>query len=298
MSKAAFVALVGPPNVGKSTLINAYLGVHLSAVSHRPQTTAQNVLGILTASEGQLVIFDTPGLVKRKGAVYEFMRTQIDSALKDADIVLVMVEAGYMPDDEFEIFLRSLKKIVVLAVNKVDLIKDKLELLPVIDRYRELGISEIHPISALSGDGLAELLKTLFLLSLEGEPFYPDEEITTYPMRFFAAEALRETLFELYGEEIPYSVFVEIEDYIEQEGRKDVIKAVLFVERDSQRPIILGKRGEAIKRLGTNARKKIEALSGRPVFLELRVKVAKNWRTDDAFVRRAMKPPEQHLPGT
>lgn len=296
MNKSAYVAIVGPPNVGKSTLLNSYLGMKLSAVSPKPQTTAQNILGILSTPEGQLVFLDTPGLVQRSGAIYEFMRTQIDSALENADIILVMVEAGYEPGEEFSIFVRSIKKMVALAINKVDTVKDKLELLPLIDRYRQLGLSDIHPISALKGEGLPELLKTLFALSPEGEPYFPQEIPTTYPMRFFAAEAVRESLFELYGEEIPYAVFVEIEEYREQEGRKDFIRAVLYVERESQRPIILGKGGEAIKRLGTKARQKIEALSSRPVYLELHIKVAKEWRKDEGFVRRATKPPEAYLP--
>jgi len=295
-SKSAFVAIVGPPNVGKSTLLNSYLGMHLSAVSRRPQTTSRNVLGILTAPEGQLVFLDTPGLIKRKGAVYEFMQREIFSALSDADLVLLMVEPRYEPDDELASFIRSIDKPVVLTVNKVDLVKDKLNLLPLIDRYRNLGLDEVYPISALAGDGLGELLAGLFKAAPQGEPYYPEEEVTTYPMRFFAAEAIRESLFELYGEEIPYSVFVEIEEYKEHDGRKDLIRATLYVERDSQRPIILGRGGEAIKRLGTRARKKIEALSGRAVYLELHVKVAKNWRKDPSFVRRATKPPQSYLP--
>jgi GTP-binding protein Era len=296
LPRRAFVAIVGPPNVGKSTLLNSYLGMHLAAVSRRAQTTAQNVLGILTAPEGQLVFLDTPGLVERKGAVYEFMRQEISSALADADLVLLMVEPGYEPDENLALFIRSVKKFLVLAINKVDLAQDKSLLLPLMERYKELGLLEIHPISAIKGEGLAELLRALFALAPEGEPYYPEEEVTVFPMRFFAAEAIRESLFELYGEEIPYSVFVEIEDYSEREGRKDFIRAVLYVERETQRPIILGRGGQAIKRLGTRARKKIELLSGRPVYLELQVKVARNWRSDPSFVRRAMKPPQAYLP--
>lgn len=294
--KSAFVAIVGPPNVGKSTLMNAYLGMHLSAVSRRPQTTSRNVLGILTAPQGQLVFLDTPGLLQRKGAVYEFMQSQISSALGDADLVLLMIEPRYAPDDELASFIKSIDKPVLLAINKIDLIKDKLALLPLIDRCRDLDLDDVYPISALTGDGLSELLKGLLELAPRGEPYYPEEETTTYPMRFFAAEAIRESLFELYGEEIPYSVFVEIDEYKEQEGRKDVIRALLYVERESQKPIILGRGGSSIKRLGTRARRKIEALSARSVFLELRVKVARNWRKDPSFVRRATKPPEAFLP--
>jgi len=296
LTKSGFVAIVGPPNVGKSTLLNAYLGTHLSAVSRRPQTTSRNVLGILTAPQGQFVFLDTPGLIQRKGAVYEFMRGQIKSALGDADLVLLMVEPRYKPDDELASFIKSIDKPVLLVINKIDLIKDKLTLLPLIDRYLSLGLDEVYPISALKGEGLSELLKGLFKAAPRGEPYYPEAEITIYPMRFFAAEAIRESLFELYGEEIPYSVFVEITEYKEQEGRKDLIQAILYVERESQKPIILGRGGEAIKRMGTRARKKIEALSGRSVFLELRVKLAKNWRRDPSFVRRATKPPQEYLP--
>lgn len=296
LAKSAFVAIVGPANVGKSTLMNYYLGMKLSAVTRKAQTTARNVLGILTTSQGQLVFLDTPGLVQRKGAVYEYMRNQISSALQDADEVLVMVETRYQPTEELISFLKSISKPVVVAINKIDLLKQKLELLPLIESYRNLGLEEVYPVSALTGDGLAELLHGLFSVAPEGEPYYPEAGITTYPMRFFAAEAIRESLFELYGEEIPYSVFVDIEEYSEQEGRKDVISAVLYVERESQKPILLGRRGEAIKRLGTRARKKIEFLSGRGVFLKLHVKVAKNWRKDSSFLRRAMKPPQEYLP--
>jgi len=294
--KSGFVAIVGPPNVGKSTLLNSYLGIPLSAVSRRPQTTARNILGILTTRQGQLVFLDTPGLVERKGAVYAFMRREISTALEDSDLVLLMVEAGYEPDENLAVFIRSVKKFMVLAINKVDLLKDKAELLPLIERYRELGLSEIHPISALKADGLSALLDSLFAFAPEGEPYYPEAQPTTFPMRFFAAEAIREALFELYGEEIPYSVFVEIDEYKEQNARKDFVRATLYVERVSQRPIILGRGGEAIKRLGARARRKIEALSGRPIFLELHVKVARNWRSDEALVRRAMKPPQEYLP--
>lgn len=296
MSKSGFVAIAGPPNVGKSTLMNAYLGLKLSAVSRKAQTTNQNVLGILTAPDGQLVFLDTPGLVERKGAVYEFMRREISSALADADVVLIMIETRYRPTGEFTAFIKSIDKPLILAVNKIDMLKEKLELLPLIDQYKQLGLQEVYPISALNGDGLADLLAGLFKLAPQGMPFYPEEEVTVFPMRFFAAEAIRESLFELYGEEIPYAVFVEIDDYKEQEGRKDLIHATLYVERDSQKPIIIGRRGEAIKRLGIRARRKIETLSGREVFLELRVKVARNWRSNEGFVRRAMKPPQKYLP--
>ncbi|MBN2380406.1 GTPase Era [candidate division WOR-3 bacterium] len=295
MPKSAFVAIVGPPNVGKSTLLNSYLGMKLSAVSRRAQTTSQNILGILTTKEGQLVFLDTPGLVERKGAVYEFMRTEITTALEDADLVLLMVEPGYEPGENLALFIRSVKKSLILAINKVDNVGDKNLLLPLIERYKDLGLSDIHLISALTGDGLAALLANLFELAPEGEAYYPEDQPTTFPMRFFAAEAIREAVFELYGEEIPHSVFVEIEEYREQNRKKDLVRAVLYVERESQKPIVLGRGGEAIKRLGTRARKKIELLSGRPIFLQLHVKVAKNWRKDEAFVRRAMRPPEKYL---
>ncbi len=296
MSKSAFVAIVGPPNVGKSTLMNHYLGLQISAVSRKAQTTNQNVLGILTAPEGQLVFLDTPGLVERKGAVYSFMRKEIASALKDADLVLIMTEARFLPDEKFTLFLKSIEKPIVLAINKIDMLKNKLQMLPLIQTYNNLGLKNVYPISALKGKGLAELLKGLLEQAPKGKPYYPEDTVTVFPMRFFAAELIRESLFELYGEEIPYAVFVEIEEYKEEKGRKDLIRATLYVERDSQKPILIGRRGEAIKRLGTKARKKIENLSGHDIFLVLHVKVAKNWRSDENFIRRAMKPPSSYLP--
>ena len=284
--KSGYVGIVGKPNVGKSTLINNFLRFKLSSVTHKPQTTRHKILGVLTGDNYQIVFFDTPGIMGK--ARYELHKVMIKRALEvldESDIVLFMVEPA-PPGPEDQMILGEIKKRdkkSILAINKVDRI-NKLELLPLIEEYSKLfDFLEIVPISALKLVNTDELLEAIIKHLPEGEPFFPSDMITDKPERFFVAEIIREKIFELYGEEIPYTSAVLIEEFREKDeehGGKDYIRAVILVERDSEKKILIGKGGEAIKRVGVRARREIEAFLGRPVYLELWVKTRPRWRRD------------------
>jgi len=284
--KSGYVGIVGKPNVGKSTLINNFLRFKLSSVTHKPQTTRHKILGVLTGDDYQIVFFDTPGIMGK--ARYELHKVMIKRALEvldESDIVLFMVEPS-APGPEDLMILDEIKKRdkrSILTINKVDRV-NKLELLPLIEEYSKLyDFLEIVPISALKLINTDELLEAIIKHLPEGEPFYPPDMITDKPERFFVAEIIREKILELYGEEIPYTSAVLIEEFREKDeehGGKDYIRAVILVERDSEKKILIGRGGEAIKRVGVRARREIEAFLGRPVYLELWVKTRPRWRRD------------------
>jgi len=283
--RSGYVAIVGLPNVGKSTLLNRLLGTHLAAVAPRPQTTRHRILGILNGPGHQAVFLDTPGLLDPKYALQQQMKREIDLALKDADLVMLVLDASRAEEDTAS-FVRLLAGRRVLAVlNKVDLVKEKKDLLPVVERLARGGLADVFMVSALKGGGVSELKAAIATRLPEGQPFYPPDAIADRPERFFAAEFVREAVFNLYGAEIPYSTAVVIEEFKERPGRKDYILATVYVERDSQKAIVIGRAGNALKRVGSQARREIEAFLGRPVFLELRVKVADAWRKDERFIR-------------
>jgi GTP-binding protein Era len=213
------------------------------------------------------------------------MKREIDLALKDADLVLLMLDAS-RPDPESGQFAAMLSGRKVLAVlNKVDLVRDKGTLLAVVDRLGKGGAAEVFMVSALKGGGVDDLKAAVAAHLPEGQPFYPPDAVADRPERFFAAEFVREAVFNLYGEEIPYSTAVVVEDFKERPGRKDYILVTIYVERDSQKAILIGRGGKALKRVGSRARREIEAFLGRPVFLETRVKVAEAWRSDLRFIK-------------
>jgi GTP-binding protein Era len=286
--KAGYTAIIGLPNAGKSTLMNALLDIKLSIISSKPQTTRRRVLGILDDDKYQIVFLDTPGLLKPKYLLQGRMMGQVDQSLKDADSLILIIDAT-QKEHPATIDIKQLnptKKPVLLALNKVDLI-DKPDILPMIELYHEwypfLGII---PISAKEKDGLDtleyELVKTLPL----GVPFYPPGSITDHPERFFVAEIVREKIFEKFFDEIPYSTEVTVEQFREQPGKRDYILAHIYVERSSQKGILIGKKGEALKRIGQSARLEIEELLDRPVYLDLKVKVSEKWRKDDLKLKR------------
>ncbi len=286
------VAIIGRPNVGKSTLMNTLLEYKLSAVSPKPQTTRHNILGVLSGEHYQVIFLDTPGIPLKPGD--ELNRRLLGRAfdsLQEADLVLMMAEPKPPADIERTIIsrIKRARKPSVLALNKVDLV-EKTALLPVIDEYSKIGpFLEIVPVSALKRDGLNVLLEALVRHLPEGEPVFPPDEFTDRTERFLAAEAIREQIFKLYAEEIPYSVAVEIDDFKEQSpehGGKDYIAATLYVEKDSQKAIVIGKGGEMMKRLGMRVRQQLESTLGRPLYLELWVKVYPHWRKDRAFLNR------------
>lgn len=281
------MAVIGKPNVGKTTLINRLVGTKLGAVSPRPQTTRQRVLGILTGQGFQVGFLDTPGILERKiNLLHRAMDRESWSTVDQADVVLMMAEPGRPDGRDLLIIerLKKLKKPVLLAINKIDTVA-KDSLLPLIDEYsRLMDFKEIIPLSAEKGDGLDLLLRELLGYLPEGEPLYPDEQVSDRDMRFFAGEIIREEIFLRLREELPYSSAVEIEDF--KEGDDMVrISAIVYVERESQKPIVLGRGGRTIKEIGTLAREELEYLLGRKVFLELRVKVRPGWRKDRDFLR-------------
>jgi GTPase len=286
--KSGYVAIVGLPNVGKSTLLNTLLNDKVSAVSPKPQTTRQRITGIANGPDFQMLFLDTPGLLEPRYPLQKVMEKEIESALADADVILLVVEPVLPGPESGRLVTGSRQQAVVIAINKIDAVP-KPELLPVIQYYAGKGYPAIVPISALKGDGISQLRDELKARLPEGEPYYPDDQLTTQSEKFFVGEMIRETIFALYGEEIPYSTIVEIAEFKEQEGRKDVIRANIYIERQSQKAILIGRGGEALKRLGSRAREKIERFLDRPVFLELWVKVKEGWRKDETFIREKFR---------
>jgi len=286
--KAGYVALIGRPNVGKSTLMNALLGQKLSIVTAKPQTTRHRVLGILSDKDYQMIFLDTPGLLIPRYKLQETMVRAARSAIEEADVLLYMIE----PEDKISPANRSIlsdliqtKKPLILSINKIDL-TEKDNLLPIIEDYsKSFSLTSIIPISALKSDGLDKLKQLLIDNLPVGFPFYPPDTITDQPERFFVAEIIREKIFQKYGEEIPYSTTVTAEEFKERDQGKDYIRAVIYVERNSQKGIIIGKQGAALKRMGQVAREETEMFLGRPVYLELFVKVKEKWRQKEAILR-------------
>lgn len=283
--KSGYAAIIGEPNVGKSTLLNRLLGVKLSIVSARPQTTRHRILGILTEPEGQCVFIDTPGLINPAYALQEAMADQIHSALEDADVLIWMTGLWANPGRLPAELVQSVRERPAVAViNKIDLFP-KNRLLPFLEQMRDLPFQEIIPISALNGEGVDRLKQAIFKYLPEAEALYPAEDLSDRPERFFVAEMIRERIFQMFHKEIPYSTCVVIEEFREREKGKYFIRAVIYVERVSQRAIIIGKSGQSLKRLGAAVRPEIESFIDHPVFLELWVKVREKWRQDKKFLK-------------
>ncbi|MDZ7373198.1 MAG: GTPase Era [candidate division KSB1 bacterium] len=287
--RVGYVAILGRPNVGKSTLMNALLGQKLSIVSPKPQTTRHRILGILSGRDYQIVFFDTPGLLDPRYKLQEMMLKSAERAAQDADELLFLIEAlpeSHELDFQWIERLNVQQKPAVLAINKIDLVAKDL-LLPLIDEcQKRYNFQEIVPISALKQDGIDILRDVLVRYLPTGPPLYPQDMLTDHPERFFVAEIIREKIFRRYGEEIPYSTTVVIDEFKERPGAKDYIRASIYVEKPSQRKILIGKRGEALKRIGQEAREEIEAFLGRPVFLELWVGVMEKWRQREPILRQ------------
>ncbi len=286
--KAGYVAIIGLPNAGKSTLLNTLLNVKLSIISDKPQTTRRKIPGILNRENFQAVFLDTPGILRPKYKLHARMMEQVYSALDDADVLILIVDSAGR-HHPIEIDLKSLnptRKPVILLLNKVDLMP-KNDLLPLIDVYKDFyAFEEIIPISALSGDGVDKVEKAIEARLPFHPPFYPPDILSDQPERFFVAEIIREKIFEKFYQEIPYSTEVVVEEFRERPSQKDYIYAIIYVERNSQKGILIGKKGEALKKIGAAARQEIEAFLGRPVFLELRVKVNEKWRYDERKLKR------------
>lgn len=285
--RSGLVALIGRPNVGKSTLLNRLIGQKIAAVSDKPQTTRWRIRGILTEQRGQIILVDTPGIHKPVHHMNVRMMRAVTRALEDVDMVLLLVDAGepFGSGDRFVLDLvKRAAKPAFLLLNKIDRLADKRTLLPLIDLYRqEYDFAEVIPISALTGENLSLLVEKIFDHLPEGPLYYPDGEITDQPERVIAAEIVREKLLLVTRDEIPYVTAVVTEQF-QDEGSLLRIHCVIFVERESQKPIIIGKGGERLKKIGTLAREEIEFLFGKKVFLQLYVKVRERWRENEALL--------------
>ncbi|MCC6615058.1 MAG: GTPase Era [Anaerolineae bacterium] len=288
--RSGMVAVVGRPNVGKSTLINHILGQKIAAVSPKPQTTRKRQLGIYTAQDVQILFVDTPGLHLPRHKLGEFMVQHAEVALREADVILLLHDVSQPPDRGDGHIVETLTRLrgdtpVLLALNKADLLDaDKR------DRYVAAHIETVKPtqtflISALTGEGVDTLLQELTARLPLGPRYYPAEQLTEVNMRFIAAETIREKVMQHTEEEIPHATAVEIDSYREMPDQT-VISGILYVERDSQKGILIGKGGAMIKRIGTEARQDLEAMTETSVHLELRVKVLKNWRKDARLMQR------------
>jgi GTP-binding protein Era len=284
-----YVAVAGRPNVGKSTLVNRILNFPLSIVSSRPQTTRHKVLGILNEENWQVIFLDSPGLVEPRYVLQSLMVKAAWSAIEEADLVLLMAEARRPELDREKAILERLKKLgkkVILAINKIDLVA-RHDLLPVIKVYGDaFPFEEIIPISALKEDGLEELKRAVVSNLPEQPPYYPPDELTDRPQKFFVGEIIRQKIFEQFGEEIPYSVAVLVDEYRERDSDKDYIRAIVICERDSQKAMLIGKRATALKRLGSAARAEIESFVGKGIYLDLKVEVRKKWRKHEGTIKR------------
>ena len=288
MTRCGYVAIVGRPNVGKSTLLNHILGQKLAITSRKPQTTRHNMLGIKTEGEVQAVYVDTPGLHKHNDkALNRYMNRSASTALKDVDVVVFVVDRMRWTDED-QLVLEKVQHVkcpILLAVNKADRLEDKSELLPHLNWLAEqLPQAEIVPISALQGQNLDTLEKLVGERLPESEHFYPEDQITDRSSRFLAAELIREKIMRQLGAELPYQITVEIEEF-KQEGRILHIHGLILVERDGQKKIIIGDNGESIKRIGAHARKDMETMFDSKVMLNLWVKVKGGWSDDERALR-------------
>jgi GTP-binding protein Era len=288
--KAGYIAIVGEPNVGKSTLMNALLGQKISIITSKPQTTRQRILGILNRENAQIIFFDTPGLLKPKYLLHKEMVKQAEIALADSDIIILMIHSIRkieLPSEVSKrIFSICKNKPVFLVINKMDIINN-VELILAIETFTKLDLfKNIIPISALKHENLDTLIQSIMQYLPEHEPFYPPDIISEHPERFFVAEFIREQLFNKYYEEIPYSTAVEIREYKERKKGKILISADIIVERDSQKGIIIGKKGKALKEVGISARSTIEEFLQSGVFLKLQVKVREKWRENETMLKK------------
>ncbi|MEQ6375873.1 GTPase Era [Bacillaceae bacterium S4-13-56] len=280
--RSGFIAIVGRPNVGKSTFMNRVVGQKIAIMSDKPQTTRNKIQGVLTEQDAQFVFMDTPGIHKPKHKLGDFMVKVAENSLNEVDVILFMVNVkeGYGRGDEYIIEkLKNVSSPVVLVLNKIDQIHPD-ELLPLIDRYqKELNFADIVPISALEGNNVENLLGVVKSYLPEGPKYYPDDQVTDHPERFIIAELIREKVLHLTREEIPHSIAVVIDQISSRpDGRTIDVQATIIVERSSQKGIVIGKQGKMLKEIGTRARQDIEQLLGNHVFLELWVKVQKDWR--------------------
>ncbi|MFT9848660.1 GTPase Era [Aneurinibacillus sp. REN35] len=284
--KSGFVAIIGRPNVGKSTLMNHIVGQKVAIMSDKPQTTRNKIRAVYTSEEGQIIFLDTPGVHKPKSKLGNYMNRMVENALREVDVILFLVDAAEKlgPGDEYIIEkLKEVKTPVYLVINKIDKVHPE-ELLPFIDRYKELyPFEEIVPVSALQGNNVQRLMEQLMSKLPEGPQYYPEDQITDHPERFVVSELIREKILHLTREEVPHSIAVVIEQMKPREENEHLIDiyATIYTERPTQKGILVGKQGSMMKEIGMRAREDIERLLGTKVYLNLWIKVKKDWRNQE-----------------
>ncbi len=279
--RAGYVNIIGMPNAGKSTLMNRLVGEPLAIATAKAQTTRHRILGMVNDEESQIIFSDTPGYLEPRYQLQKKMQAKVEEALQDADVLVLLIDASHpdLPEEFIERIKNASGKLIV-AVNKIDL-SDQQKLESLVQKIKEqLQPESIIPISAIYGANLDQLLKAIRELLPESPPYFPKDQLTDKPEKFFVAEIIREKIFELYKQEIPYSCEVKVDSF-KEDGRLIRIAAIIFVNRKSQKPILIGKNGAAMKRLGTESRRKIEEFLESKVFLELHVKVRENWRENE-----------------
>ncbi|GAB4292399.1 MAG: GTPase Era [Ignavibacteriaceae bacterium] len=291
--KSGFVAVIGLPNCGKSTFVNAALGQKLSVTNPKPQTTRKKILGILTERNFQIIFVDTPGILKPAYLLQKKMLEYVHDSVTDADLVIIILDPKEDPEGNKTFSMPEVQKCLeddskkkIILINKVDLLKQEDVKLRLSLLEKKGKFEKIIPISALLGFNISSVIDTIVELLPNGPKYYPDDIISESDERFFVSEIIREKILDQYREEIPYSVEVLIEEFKERNDARDYIRAVILVEKNTQKGIIIGNGGKAIKKLGLNARKAIEEFLGREVFLELYVKVEKNWRSNEKVLKR------------
>lgn len=284
LHRCGYVAFIGKPNVGKSTLVNAILGQKISIVTKKPQTTRTRVLGILSEESYQVILLDTPGVIDPRYRLQKVMMNDVSRSVRDADVLVFMADATLdRLDTRTMTFLGERPSILV--INKMDLVQME-SVLPLVDSYaREHAFEEIIPISALKKKNLDVLVQSIVERMPLGPPYYPKDMISEQPERFFVAEIIREKIFEQFRQEIPYSTQVNIVLFEERSDQKDLIDAEIVVERSSQKGILIGKGGKSLKQVGTAARADIEEFLERHVYLKLHVKVRSDWRDSDMYLK-------------
>lgn len=289
--KAGYVAIIGKPNAGKSTLVNTLINFNLSVVNKKAQTTRNKISGILTDKNYQIVFLDTPGILQPKYELQNFMLYEIVSSLEESDLIIILLDAANPDLESFLSFEKKFKsyllnKTILIVLNKIDLLK-KNELLPVMQRVADkLKGFEIIPVSALKKENIDTLKKLIIDKLPDSEFFYDEESVTDKTEKFLAGEIIREQILTLYHEEIPYSCFVTISEFRERNENLTSITADIILERESQKAILLGKKGESLKRLGERARKKLESFLGKKVYLSLFVKIRKDWRKEKSYIKK------------
>ena len=289
-TKCGYVTIFGLPNAGKSTLMNVILGTDLSIVNKKAQTTRNKILGILTEDNYQMIFFDTPGVLDPKYELQKFMQSEIKSSLDEADVVLHTMDVTKFKESDYEKFMQEFGRMlegkpVVTVLNKTDLAKQEDVLTAISVLSNKFGAKEIAPVSAINGYNLNELKKTAAELLPDSPFLYDEETLTDRPERFFVAEIIRQKILQLLHEEIPYSTFINIVEFKEREKGKDFISAEIIVEKESQKSIVIGRKGSMLKDIGQASRKSIEKFLGKQVFLELFVKVRKDWRKSENFLK-------------